>query len=281
MASFQKAQRRNAKLRLAISGTSGAGKTYSALLMAKVLGKKIAVLDSEKRSAELYSDLVDFDVCPLEDATIQEYRAKIREAAEDGYDVLVIDSYSHSWMAALDVVTAMGGWVKAGKVVTPMIARLVSDILSYPGHVIATMRSTSDVVIDQDEKGRNVPKKVGMKTVARDGTDYEFTVMLDVTKEGGLTVSKTRCSAIADGVYTRDDVTKIATKLKTWLSSGAEETALDRVVQKLQFASSNEQLSALVPELKALTLEERKSIKAQYEAKKAEIAQAADELGET
>ncbi|MGY8832331.1 MAG: AAA family ATPase, partial [Pseudomonadales bacterium] len=84
---FKKAERKQAKLRLALAGPSGAGKTYSALLIAKGIGGKIAVLDTEKGSASLYSDLVDFDVVDLTAPFTPERYIEVIAAAEAaGYD---------------------------------------------------------------------------------------------------------------------------------------------------------------------------------------------------
>lgn len=267
MSLFKRAERKNAKLRLAISGTAGAGKTYSALVMAKEFGKKIAVLDSERGSASLYSHLVEFDVCELEGKTLQEYIETIKAAANEGYEVLVIDSYSHSWIGALEAVDKMGGWVRGGKAVSPLVAKLVDTILSYPGHVIATMRSKVDFSIETVD-GKARIKKLGMATVARDGTDYEFSVMLEVTTEGGLTVSKSRCSAIAGGIYSREDVVKIARQLRDWLGEGAPVSERDALAEKIRFAASEDDLAALLPALKALPAEDAAALRAVYVMKK-------------
>ncbi len=273
--SFARAQRKNAKLRLALTGTSGSGKTYSALLMAREFGTKIAVMDSERGSASLYSDLVPFDVCELEEKNLQEYIEKIREAGALGYEVLVIDSYSHSWVGALEAVDRMGGWVKGGKVISPMVSKLVDTILSYPGHVIATMRSKAEHAIET-VNGKATMKKLGMATVAREGTDYEFSVMLDLTTDGAVTVSKSRCSAISGGAYSRDDIPKIAKTLKTWLASGAPLSPRESLTERIRFASDATQLAALIPDMKALSPEDLAALKPIYSARKAEF-QAAEE----
>lgn len=275
MSLFKRAERKNAKLRLAISGTAGAGKTYSALLMAKEFGSKIAVLDSERGSASLYSHLVQFDVCELEGKTLQEYIETIKAAANEGYEVLVIDSYSHSWIGALEAVDKMGGWVRGGKAVSPLVAKLVDTILSYPGHVIATMRSKADYSIETVD-GKARMKKLGMATVARDGTDYEFSVMLEVTTEGGLTVSKSRCSAIAGGIYSREDVVKIARQLRDWLGEGAPVSERDALAEKIRFAASEEDLAALLPALKALPADDAAALRTVYVAKKQALAGGAE-----
>lgn len=267
---FKPAQRKNAKLRLALSGTAGAGKTYSALLIAKEFGSRIAVMDSERGSASLYADLVPFDVCELEEKNLQEYLAKIREAAAAGYEVLVIDSYSHSWVGALEAIDRAGGWTKGGKTISPLVAKLVDAILSYPGHVIATMRSKADFAIEVVD-GRARMKKMGMATVAREGTDFEFSVMLELNTDGGLTVSKSRCPALIGGVYSREDVTKIARTLKAWLGEGAALTPREELAQRIKFAQSPEDLTALIPQLKTLPPEDLATLKSTYAARKAEL----------
>lgn len=267
--SFKRAQRRNAKLRLALSGTAGAGKTYSSLLLAKEFGKKIAVLDSERGSASLYADLCEFDVCELEDKRPKDYIEKIHEAASAGYEVLVIDSYSHSWIGALETVDKMGGWMKAGKVISPEVQKLVDTILSFPGHVIATMRSKADYAIE-NVNGRPTMRKLGMASVAREGTDFEFGVMLEMTPEGGVNVVKSRCPTIS-GSYVREDIGKIAKTLNEWLNAGATISPREELAEKIRFAKDEPALMALIPELKALSKEDLAAVKPEYDRRKAEF----------
>ena len=53
---FVKAEKAKSKLKLGLAGVAGSGKTYSGNILAKALGKKVAVVDSENGSASLYSD---------------------------------------------------------------------------------------------------------------------------------------------------------------------------------------------------------------------------------
>ena len=270
--SFQKATKKNARLRLSLQGPAGAGKTYSALQIAQQFGSKIAVMDSERGSASLYADIFDFDVCELEEKNVQEYLERIRDAAEAGYEVLVIDSYSHSWVGALETIDKMGGWVKGGKVVSPLVAKLVDAVLSYPGHVIATMRSKTEYAIEQNDRGKATMRKLGMAPVVRDGTEYEFGVVLDLAVDGTVSVSKSRCRAVPVGyVFSREEIPKIATALKAWLSDGAEATLVDALKERLRFATTREQLAALVPEIGKCSAEEKLALRAPYLAKKREI----------
>jgi KaiC/GvpD/RAD55 family RecA-like ATPase len=98
---FQKATKKQSHLRMAIDGSSGAGKTYTALVAATEIAKsrkgRIAVIDTERGSASLYSDIFDFDVLELTDFSPRNYVEAIHAAEGAGYPVIVIDSLSHAW----------------------------------------------------------------------------------------------------------------------------------------------------------------------------------------
>ncbi|WP_423806808.1 AAA family ATPase, partial [Phascolarctobacterium succinatutens] len=95
---FKKAERKKAFLKIAITGVSGSGKTYSALQLAQGLGDKIAMIDTENGSGELYSNLCEYDVAPMAAPfTPEKYIDYIHEAEQAGYNVLIIDSLSHAW----------------------------------------------------------------------------------------------------------------------------------------------------------------------------------------
>ena len=232
---FQRAEKRKAKLRLALTGVSGAGKTYSALLMAKQLGKKVAVIDSERGSASLYADRFEFDSQDLTLHSVDMYRRAIKEAAAAGYDVLVVDSLSHEWAGRGGVLEAVDAKKEkssfnAWNGPSQAHASLVDDLLMFPGHVIVTMRSKTEYVLEEYVKdGRKVqaPKKVGLAPVQREGVEYEFTVLLSLDKSGSVTVEKSRCSAVEEKGSTlrREDLGEVAETLKAWLESGVEAPA--------------------------------------------------------
>lgn len=280
---FKPAARRNSKLRLALTGPAGSGKTWTMLQILKALGcKRIGVMDSERGASQKYAQKSGgaegagswaFEVAELTEKTPNEYLGTMREAAENGIDGLGIDSFSHSWMGALEMVDRGGGWARVGKTVSPLVQRLVDGILSYPGHVVATLRSKSEHVIEKDERtGRTTMRKVGMAAVAREGTEFEFDVILDLSVDGVITVTKTRCSALAGGVYTRDDVPKIVAALRAWLDEGAPLSAVEAFAERIRFADSPERLAALVPELAALSRDDKLAIKPIYERRKVELS---------
>lgn len=267
------ATRKNIRLRLALSGVAGSGKTYTALRLAGILGGSIGVMDSERSASRKYvgkTGIPAFFLEELEEKNVQEYLTKVSEAAAAGVEVLVIDSYSHSWIGALETVDKMGGskFSNGWKVVSPLVTKLVDAILSYPGHVIATMRSKTAYEVEKDERGKAVPKKIGMATVSRDGTDYEFDVMIDMDDSGHMKVSKTRCSELAGWISPREDIDKVASILKTWMSEGSPITPRDELADSIRRASTLEGLSALVSRIKELPDGERTSLVDVYTARK-------------
>jgi KaiC/GvpD/RAD55 family RecA-like ATPase len=95
---FKKAERTKAKLKLAITGPSGSGKTMSALRLAKGIGGRIALIDTENESASLYSDRFEFDTLALSPPyTTDKYLEALKAAMDAQYDVVIIDSISHQW----------------------------------------------------------------------------------------------------------------------------------------------------------------------------------------
>ena len=96
-----KAERHQIKLRLGLSGASGFGKTYSALLLAFGISndwKKIAIIDTENGSASLYSHLGDYNTLTLDEPFNPErYIQAIETCEKSAIEVIIIDSISHEW----------------------------------------------------------------------------------------------------------------------------------------------------------------------------------------
>lgn len=205
----RKARRSAAKLRLLIGAVSGGGKTYSALLLAKGLGGKTFVIDTENGSSDLYEDLHDFEVIDLKPPFSPERYVKAIEAAEQlGAEVIIIDSVTHCWSGkggCLELVDDIakakfrGNTWSAFSEITPRWRAFVDAILRSRAHVICTGRSKTETA-QVEENGRKKVVKLGMKMEARDGLEYEFTVVLDLVHDGHYaTVTKDRT-----GVFTGD-----------------------------------------------------------------------------
>jgi KaiC/GvpD/RAD55 family RecA-like ATPase len=232
---FVKAEKKRSRLRLAIDGPTGSGKTYTALVAATALaeGGKIAVIDTERESASLYSDKFDFDTAPLHNFNPKNYIDLIEAAEEAGYAVIVIDSLSHAWEGEGGILDQHDQATKRQKTqnsytawadVTPLHRELIDAMLQSKCHIIATMRSKMDYIQEKDEKtGRTVIRKVGMAPIQRQGMEYEFTIVGDMDTDHNLVITKSRCDFIADAVEKKPD-SKFFKRILDWLNSGAPET---------------------------------------------------------
>lgn len=238
MSMFKKAVKESAKLRLAIAGPSGSGKTYSALAIATAFGGSVAVVDTEHGSASKYADLFDFDVAEMHAPYHPDkYVKAIHDAAEAGYNVIILDGMSHAWNGTgglLELVEEAAKRMKnpntyaAWKDVTPIQNRLIEAIVSAPIHLIATMRSKQDYVQSRDEKsGYTTIRKVGMAPVQREGFEYEFDVFFDMDIDNNAIVTKTRCSALTGKVIPQPGA-QVAKTLMAWLSTDPTSPAPDK-----------------------------------------------------
>lgn len=235
MAIFQKAERRKAKLRLALCGPSGSGKTFSALKIAKGIvagipgGGKIAFIDTENGSGQLYCDLADYDVAEIAPPfSVDKYIGAIKGAEAAGYDVLIIDSLSHAWSKAggiLDEVNKRGGknsFTNGWRDATPLHDKFIDTILQSSIHIIATMRAKTAYEMEKDDKGKVVPVKKGMEPVQRSGLEYEFTVVLDMDNERHTATSGKDRTRLFDGkCFVPDENTGI--ELMQWLGMGIDQ----------------------------------------------------------
>ena len=207
MSQFHKAERKKGKLRLAIAGPAGSGKTYSALLIALGLGGRIAMIDTERGSGELYDHLGEYDACTIHPPfEPRKYVETIRAAEDLGYETIIIDSLSHAWVGQgglLDVhghiADKTGNTWSAWRQVTPKHNELVDAMLQSKCHIIATMRSKMEYA-QVEENGKKQVKKLGMSPIQRDGMEYEFTVFIDLDQQHTATTTKDR-TTLFDGQY--------------------------------------------------------------------------------
>lgn len=237
---FQKAVKSQLKARLALAGPTGSGKTWSALEWARVLGKNIALIDTERGSAALYADHFEFDTLDMPPPYDPHRCVEALKAAEaNGYDVVILDSMSHFWQGeggTLDIVDAaaqrMGGNKYAGwSVGTPALRHLVDTMLAIDVHLIVTMRSKMDYV-EVEKNGRKTYERVGMAPVMRDGIEYEFTLLGDIDLEHRIVISKSRCDLLADRVVQPGRAADAAETFRTWLEQG-EPVAARSVIEEL------------------------------------------------
>jgi len=233
---IRKAERRNAKIKLALQGPSGSGKTYSALQIAKGLTdlSKVVVIDTENHSADLYSHIGSFNVLGISKPfSPEKYTQAINDCVNEGMEVIIIDSLSHEWEGEggiLDIHGQMPGnsftnWSK----VTPRHNAVVQTILNANAHIIATFRTKQDYVLT-DKNGKMVPEKVGLKSITRDGMDYEFTIVLDLDIAHHCSASKDRT-----GLFVNEPSFKASQetgeKISSWCNEG--ELSIEQQINQI------------------------------------------------
>ena len=242
---FAKATKRKQKARLAITGPAKAGKTRTALSIAKYLGKTVAVIDTERGSASKYAGddfAPEFDTAELRTFSPAEYRKAMREAS--AYDVLVIDSLSHAWMGEGGILdqkdrSTNKSSFDAWRTLTPQHNELVDALLGFPGHLIVTMRVKTEYVLETDSRGKQVPRRVGLAPVQRDGIEYEFDVLAEMDHDHSLHVPSSRCSDLDGVTIRRPTGEEIARTLLAWLDDGAAPLTTE---ERLRAISSKDAL---------------------------------------
>jgi ABC-type dipeptide/oligopeptide/nickel transport system ATPase component len=234
---FEQATKERTYLRAALFGPSGSGKTKSALRIAtgiaSVVGGEIAFIDSERRSARKYSDEFKFKVCDIDDRSIAGYVKAMTAASQISASILIIDSLSHPWEELLGEVDRLanakysGNNFRAWAEGTPKQRQFIEALLSFPGHVIGTMRSDTDWVIDNNN-GRMRPTKVGLKPRQGKGIEYEFDMLLEISTEHVATITKDRTGKFQDKTIEKPDE-EFGKQLAQWLGTGAiKAVATDR-----------------------------------------------------
>jgi len=241
---LRQAQRKQAKIKMALQGASGTGKTYSALLLASGITEynKIAVIDTENHSADLYAHLGDYNVLQLSKPFTPERYIKAIEICEQaGMEVIIIDSITHEWDGSggiLDLHGNMAGnsfanWSK----ITPRHNAFVQKILESGCHIISTIRTKTDYTLT-DKNGKMVPEKVGLKGIQRDGIDFEFTIVFDLDIKHNAVASKDRTGLFMDkpeSVITPE----YGKRILQWCDAGV---GIDEVIRQIKTATSVEKL---------------------------------------
>jgi hypothetical protein len=286
---FRKAERKKAKLRLALDGPAGSGKTLGALYVATGLGGKIAMIDTERGSGELYSDKAEYDVAQIYPPfSPDKYITAIKEAEKAGYAVLIIDSLSHAWEGEGGLLDMHDKATKAQrqqnsftawKEITPLHNELVNTILQSDLHVIITLRTKTAYEITKDESGKTKPVKIGTKPIFREGVEYEFTRVLDLSVEGHIATSSKDRTGLFDGKHIILSK-ETGSQLLEWLESGvdADAAAREAVKDMIERINKIENLFELrnwwkkhQAEIDALKLVDRTLVVSAKDTRKAEL----------
>jgi AAA domain len=297
---FRKASRKQVKMKLAIAGPSGAGKTASSLLIAYGLAgdwSKVGVIDTENGSSELYfnqrfgdtkiGEYVIYDMKPPYKPEL--FIEVLLAMAETGVEVIVIDSLSHEWIGRggiLDEYNKMGGKFSDWAVLTPRHDRLIDTIRHLPVHVIATMRSKQEYA-QAETNGKKKVEKLGMASQQRDGMDFEFTTVLQMNMQNFAETDKDRTHMFpVDQIF--QPTAETGKKILEWCKLGIElepekkasvaeakpqpTLGLEEVQNLITACTSEDKLKALFAEHKAVVgvreaiVERQKALKEQSAA---------------
>lgn len=233
---LKKATRQAKRIRFAILAPSGSGKTWTGLRLCRELAGpqgRVIVIDTEHGSASMYAGepeaAGDFETIELDSFSPENYQEALKLAARENADAVMIDSLSHAWAGKDGLLEFVdkealknkgdsfgAGWRKA----TPKHNALIESMLSAPFHLVVTMRVKMEYVVEKNSQGKNVPRKIGMQPVQRDGLEYEFDAVADMDIDHNLMIGKTRIKAL-DGKTFEKPRGEVADIIKAWLAGGA------------------------------------------------------------
>jgi len=243
---LKKTERKSAKIKMALQGPSGSGKTYSSILLAKGLSgnqlSKVAIIDTENGSSNLYSHLGCYNVITLSPPyTPESYIEAIEVCERENMGVIVIDSISHAWEELLEFHSKLSGnsFANWGKV-TPRQRDFVEKLLQSNCHIIVTIRKKQAYVLNQIE-GKYIPEKVGLKAIQRDGIDYEFTIVFDLDMKHFA-----KCSKDRTGLFEGNSEFKIKDKTGNLILDWCEVNLdLEKIKESINKANSIGELKSL------------------------------------
>lgn len=247
---LKQSNRSQSRIRIAMIGPSGSGKSYSSLLLSYGIcqdWRRVGVICTEHQSAHLYSHLGEYNVLNLTAPfTPERYIEAITTCEKAGMDVIIIDSLSHNWDGdggILDIHANMAGnsftnWSK----VTPRHNALVQKILSSGSHIIATVRSKQEYVITE-KNGKSVPEKVGMKGIQKDGLEYDYTIVFELDIYNNISCTKDRTRLFNSRIPFKIDES-IGKKIKNWCQDG-ERYNDDELLKMIDACKTFEELNNL------------------------------------
>jgi hypothetical protein len=235
------ATRESILLRAALCGPTGSGKTKTGLILGTRMVERLGtgplfVIDSENKSALRYAHSprsrqgygFKHVAMPEDDYSPAAYMAALDYCESQGAGVILIDSLSHAWngingvLEQVDQVTSLSrsknafseGW----KAMTPVHNRLIQRILGSSAHIIFTLRAKVDWVVQENDRGKKEPVKVGLAPVQREGVDYEADLFFTMTAPDNLLiVEKSRCDRLAPGETVKKPGVELADLIVDWI----------------------------------------------------------------
>lgn len=253
---FTKSERKKTKLRLAITGVSGSGKTFTALTigcaLAKALGGRVALADTENERSASYANIFDFDSVPLKAPFIPELFEAVIKSAEKTHCVLIIDNITAEWAGSggcleINENTAhnelkgntWAAWAKT----TPRHNSFIETMQSSSLHVISTIRSKSEYV----QEGKKV-FKLGMKLEQREGIEFEFHSVLNMQHESNIAISSKDVTGLFKEPFL--PTANTALQLFNWVNEGVDpyersKSLVDMYIQDMRKTKNMDELKGV------------------------------------
>jgi hypothetical protein len=272
---LEKATRKQSKIKMSLAGRSGSGKTYSSLLLAYGLCNdfsKVCVIDTENKSSSLYSHLGSFNVINLTAPFHPDkYLEAIKLAEDAGMEVIIIDNATHAWSgkggclelheketAKMRIPNSFTAWAN----VTPLYQRYIDAIVNSSCHIICNLRSKTEYVM-AERNGKQVPQKIGMAPMMRDGFDFELTISFDLDQQ-----HKAFCTKDRTCLFTNQEPFVISTdtgkKILEWCSSDTESSLIEDVCRRIDGCKSVKELIELYHQFPDV----QKTLKPEFEQQK-------------
>lgn len=281
---FEVATKFRGHARVALVGPSGAGKTFTALALATEFGGPIAVIDTERGSAAKYArgeGFASYLTAQPDRHDPREFPAMLRAAATHcSGGTLIIDSLTSWWSGPgglqelVDRLAGGGNSFQAWGKVRPYERAMYDALLSFPGHVIVTMRSKTEYVIEEDSRGKKVPRKVGLAPEQRQGIEYEFDIVGELDDENVLRISKSRCRSVRErGMFVRPGA-ELAQMIVAWLDDGDTPAVRGGLLARIDAAKSEDELAAIADGLKGIDEASRPAAREAWGRKRAQLREA-------
>ncbi|PEX46133.1 AAA family ATPase [Bacillus thuringiensis] len=292
---FQVTEAKREKMKAVIGfiGCSGSGKTGSALLTAfgmmqeaypdlseEELWKKIGVIDTEHRRSKLHVGLVygetkignflhiDFNA-PY---TTERYNEAVQVMKKAGAEVLIIDSLSHNWQGEGGIVETHGNmagnsfqnWGKLSSETTKLIKTLTQNNV----HILATLRTKTEYVVEPDGNGKMAPRKIGTKPVQKDEMEYEFMLNFVIDIDHIADTSKDN-TQMFEG-HPQQITAEVGRKLYKWLELGidvkaAEENERNALIDQIkEIVSTSDDATKMLSEIEFKTNQKLEDFNMKY-----------------
>lgn len=213
------------------------------------------MIDTENKSASLYSHLGDFNTLSLEEPFSPERYIKAIQLCEDSdIEIIIIDSISHEWQSkggCLEIHEQLGGRFQDWAKVTPRHNSFIDAIIKSKCHIITTSRRKVDYSLDKDGSGKTKVMKLGTKEITREGFEYELTVNFELLNDNHLVSASKDRTGLFSGKPEFIINSSTGKKLISWCNQGISVDKIKAEINHCQTAEELKELYAKHPNLSA------------------------------